>query len=272
MAIDGADQIAPDGWPVKGGGAAHTREDHRRGRRPLDRDRRSSKPVTAINGPILLELLAFGPLRPRAGSTRQTCQTFHAASALFIADVPRQHHESRRNGQLTQHRPWIIKHGLFPPELISDVLTGRGNAAERRTSPTALRHRTLISRTYDICATGAPGNGPGCGAPSRPRVPPVVYWSSMEATAAIPCGPSWCSRPEVHRRCRGSGQLSALVVQISASNPEPAAQVSTVEGRARRHPCHDACSSAFATRSNKASLSGPIFISSITPALSRARP
>ena len=26
MTIDGADQIAPDGWLVKGGGAAHTRE------------------------------------------------------------------------------------------------------------------------------------------------------------------------------------------------------------------------------------------------------
>ncbi len=26
IAIDGADQIAPDGWLVKGGGAAHTRE------------------------------------------------------------------------------------------------------------------------------------------------------------------------------------------------------------------------------------------------------
>src|SRR5262249_25184283 len=26
IAIDGADQIAPDGWLIKGGGAAHTRE------------------------------------------------------------------------------------------------------------------------------------------------------------------------------------------------------------------------------------------------------
>src|SRR5690242_20649501 len=26
MTVDGADQIAPDGWLVKGGGAAHTRE------------------------------------------------------------------------------------------------------------------------------------------------------------------------------------------------------------------------------------------------------
>ena len=26
IAIDGADQVAPDGWLVKGGGAAHTRE------------------------------------------------------------------------------------------------------------------------------------------------------------------------------------------------------------------------------------------------------
>ena len=26
IAIDGADQVAPSGWVVKGGGAAHTRE------------------------------------------------------------------------------------------------------------------------------------------------------------------------------------------------------------------------------------------------------
>ncbi len=40
IAIDGADQITPDGWLVKGGGAAHTREKIVGGRRPLRRDRR----------------------------------------------------------------------------------------------------------------------------------------------------------------------------------------------------------------------------------------
>ena len=61
VAIDGADQVDPDGWLVKGGGGAHTREkivaaaadrfvvivDH-------------TKVVDRLAAPVPLELLAFG--------------------------------------------------------------------------------------------------------------------------------------------------------------------------------------------------------------------
>ena len=60
MTIDGADQIAPDGWLVKGGGAAHTREKivaAAADRFVVIAD--SSKPVDAIHGPIPLELLSL---------------------------------------------------------------------------------------------------------------------------------------------------------------------------------------------------------------------
>src|SRR6185312_10484701 len=56
MAIDGADQIDPDGWLVKGGGAAHTREKlvaAAADRFVVVAD--SSKPVPTIHGPIPLE-------------------------------------------------------------------------------------------------------------------------------------------------------------------------------------------------------------------------
>ena len=61
LAIDGADQIAPDGWLVKGGGGAHTREKLV----AVAADRfvviaDSSKPVPALHEPVPLELLAFG--------------------------------------------------------------------------------------------------------------------------------------------------------------------------------------------------------------------
>src|ERR1700693_2045072 len=61
LTIDGADQVAPDGWLVKGGGGAHTREKIIAG--AADRfvvivD--SSKPVPALHGPVPLELLSFG--------------------------------------------------------------------------------------------------------------------------------------------------------------------------------------------------------------------
>src|SRR5215510_13055729 len=61
ITIDGADQIAPDGWLVKGGGAAHTREKlvaAAADRFVVIAD--SSKPVPALHGPVPLELLSFG--------------------------------------------------------------------------------------------------------------------------------------------------------------------------------------------------------------------
>ncbi len=61
IAIDGADQITPDGWLVKGGGGAHTREKiiaAAADRFVVIAD--SSKPVEALHGPVPLELLSFG--------------------------------------------------------------------------------------------------------------------------------------------------------------------------------------------------------------------
>src|SRR5580658_751173 len=61
ITIDGADQVAPDGWLVKGGGGAHTREKIVAGaadRFVVIAD--SSKPVQALHSPIPLELLSFG--------------------------------------------------------------------------------------------------------------------------------------------------------------------------------------------------------------------
>src|SRR4051794_38271686 len=61
IAIDGADQIAPDRWLVKGGGGAHTREKVV----VASADRfvviaSSDKLVDRIGPPVPLELLAFG--------------------------------------------------------------------------------------------------------------------------------------------------------------------------------------------------------------------
>jgi ribose 5-phosphate isomerase A len=61
IAIDGADQVDPAGWLVKGGGGAHTRE--RIVAAAADRFiviASSDKPVERIHAPVPLELLAFG--------------------------------------------------------------------------------------------------------------------------------------------------------------------------------------------------------------------
>ena len=61
LAIDGADQVAPDGWLVKGGGGAHTREKvvaAAAERFVVVAD--SSKTVEAIRAPVPVELLRYG--------------------------------------------------------------------------------------------------------------------------------------------------------------------------------------------------------------------
>ena len=61
LTIDGADQVDPVGWLVKGGGGAHTRE--RIVAAAADRFVvivSSDKPVPQLHAPVPLELLAFG--------------------------------------------------------------------------------------------------------------------------------------------------------------------------------------------------------------------
>src|SRR5262249_39456121 len=61
VTIDGADQVTPDGWLVKGGGAAHTREQivaETAGKFIVIVD--PTKPVSALHPPVPLELLSFG--------------------------------------------------------------------------------------------------------------------------------------------------------------------------------------------------------------------
>src|SRR6266511_4145636 len=78
ITIDGADQIAPDGWLVKGGGGAHTREKivaAAADQFVVIAD--SSKPVPALHAPVPLELLSFG-LRA----------TMRRVSPASLRDVP----------------------------------------------------------------------------------------------------------------------------------------------------------------------------------------
>ena len=61
IAIDGTDEVTPDGWLIKGGGGAHLREKivaAAAERFVVIAD--SSKPVEALRGPVPLELFGFG--------------------------------------------------------------------------------------------------------------------------------------------------------------------------------------------------------------------
>jgi ribose 5-phosphate isomerase A len=133
ITIDGADQVAPDGWLVKGGGGAHTRE--KIVAAAADRfvvivD--STKPVQVIHSPIPLELLSFG-LRA----------TMRRVSPVSLRDIP----PSPDGGVIADYHgpaddpatlaarlsstPGVVAHGLFPPDMVATVLVGRRRSVDR---------------------------------------------------------------------------------------------------------------------------------------------
>jgi ribose 5-phosphate isomerase A len=134
IAIDGADQVAPSGWVVKGGGAAHTRE-----KTVAAAARRfvvivsSDKLVERVAAPIPLELLEFG-----------LASTLHQLGSVELRDVP----HSPDGGVIADYTgafddpemlaAWlsaatgVVEHGLFSPDLVSDVVIGRGDDVEHR--------------------------------------------------------------------------------------------------------------------------------------------
>jgi ribose 5-phosphate isomerase A len=127
IAVDGADQIAPGPWLVKGGGRAHTRE-----KLVAAASARfvviasSDKPVARIGPPVPVELLAFGltsslrrlehvavregPLSPDGG---------------VIADWTGPVEDPAALAALLDHDPGVVGHGLFGPELVTDVVVAR---------------------------------------------------------------------------------------------------------------------------------------------------
>jgi ribose 5-phosphate isomerase A len=135
LAIDGTDEVTPDGWLIKGGGGAHLREKivaAAAERFVVIGD--SSKPVDALRGPVPLELFGFG-----AASTLA-----RLGGAVELRDVP----PSPDGGVIADYRgpglddpaalaarleadPGVAAHGLFPPDMVSAVFVARGDAVDR---------------------------------------------------------------------------------------------------------------------------------------------
>ena len=134
IAIDGADQIAPGPWLVKGGGRAHTREKvvaASAARFVVIAS--GEKVVERITPPIPLELLGFGlqaTLRrlvdaaPRGGPP--------SPDGGVIADWIGTVGDPAALARRLDAEPGVVDHGLFPPELVSDVLIGRGDSVDLR--------------------------------------------------------------------------------------------------------------------------------------------
>jgi ribose 5-phosphate isomerase A len=133
MAIDGADQIDPSGWLIKGGGAAHTRE-----KLVAAAARRfvviadSTKLVRELRTPVPVELLHFGleatlkrlddvrvrgvPPSPDGGVIADFTGTFDNPADL---------------ANRLSAAPGVVEHGLFPSRMVTTLLIGRGETVER---------------------------------------------------------------------------------------------------------------------------------------------
>jgi ribose 5-phosphate isomerase A len=129
IAIDGADQIAPDGWLIKGGGGAQTRE--RIVAAAADRFvviAASDKEVESLQAPVPLELLSYG-----------LKATLRELDSVKLRDAP----VSPDGGILADYvgplddpaalaaylyaAPGVISHGLFEPALVHDIIVARGS-------------------------------------------------------------------------------------------------------------------------------------------------
>ena len=144
LAIDGADQIAPDFWLVKGGGAAHTREKlvaSAAARFVVIAD--SSKTVPRLSAPVPLELVAFGlpstlvRLAASDGVTVTLRDVPPSPDGGIIADYHGPIADPRALAAGLSATTGIVEHGLFPPELVSDVIVGTAHD-DGTTSTTAL--------------------------------------------------------------------------------------------------------------------------------------
>jgi ribose 5-phosphate isomerase A len=137
LAVDGADQVAPDGWLVKGGGAAHTRE--KAVASAADRFVvivSSDKLVDRIRPPVPLELLEYG----LAATLRQlqTVELRHAPRSPdggVIADFTGKVDDPAELAARLSATVGVVEHGLFPPELVAEVVVATGDAVEIRRVP-----------------------------------------------------------------------------------------------------------------------------------------
>jgi ribose 5-phosphate isomerase A len=136
IAIDGTDQVTPDGWLIKGGGAAHQREKivaAAAQRFVVIAD--SSKPVDALSAPVPLELLSFG-LRStlaRLGPEVELRDVPRSPDGGIIADYRGAIGDPAALSARLDADPGISSHGLFPPDMVSEVLVGVGDSVNRLT-------------------------------------------------------------------------------------------------------------------------------------------
>ena len=135
LAVDGTDQMTPDGWLIKGGGGAHVREKivaAAADRFVVIAD--ASKAVDSLQAPVPVELLAFG--LPATLRALDPCSVRDDAPSSPDGGVIADYDGSVDNPAALAARldatPGVVDHGIFSPELVSEILIARGDEVEHR--------------------------------------------------------------------------------------------------------------------------------------------
>jgi ribose 5-phosphate isomerase A len=132
LALDGADEVAADGWAIKGGGGAHTRE-----RILIAASERfvcvvgSSKLVDRLSWPVPLELQPFGLAATLERLPRATLRDAPpTADGGVLADLDADLTDPGALAARLDATPGVVDHGLFAPDVVRELLVAHGDEVE----------------------------------------------------------------------------------------------------------------------------------------------
>jgi ribose 5-phosphate isomerase A len=134
IAIDGADQVDPDGWLVKGGGGAHTRE------KIVAASARlfvvivsAEKEVGRLGPPVPVEVLRFGVDHTLAALGDARPRDIAASpDGNLIADYLGPVDDPHALAERLSGTPGVVEHGLFAPEMVSEIFVAGADGVRRR--------------------------------------------------------------------------------------------------------------------------------------------
>ena len=134
IAIDGADQIAPEGWLIKGGGGAHTREKIvARSSERFVVIASPEKVVQTLRPPVPLEVLRFGAHSTLAAIGDAALRDAPTSpDGNLIADYFGAIEDPGGLAVRLSAVPGVVEHGLFEPQLVSDILIAGPDGIEHR--------------------------------------------------------------------------------------------------------------------------------------------
>jgi ribose 5-phosphate isomerase A len=137
LAVDGADQVAPDLWLVKGGGGAHTRE-----KVVADAAERfvvivsQDKLVDRLGPPVPIEVLSFGMAATmrRLGEIGpvEVREAPRTPDGNVVVDLTGAVDDPAALAVVLDAIPGVVGHGLFPPQMVTEVIVGRADRTTER--------------------------------------------------------------------------------------------------------------------------------------------